>query len=328
MHVFTVRTRRWPDGALLGSTEMTTFPGPPGEEEKNAAEFIATGPSSVLQFLFWHTGRRLTGHRRVRWIFTTMGWSTWEATRWYGVPPTGPGGTPRVHAEPFSLISNSLMSAAGTPINGPASSFSPASAYPFGGNDKEIGTAGGPATVAARDPLSSLDFCGWQKLIWGGEPTEDAFIETDSGVSGNVPGDGSGGVFVFTPGATVTIPQNQSAELLAAYGSSGPGGGGLSIIDIIRVLERYPWPRKPWDIIADEAPFERIRRRLVEELLKQTQPVSGGGANDFNRIIETIPNMNVEDLKRTLQSVKTQVELGQTAVSSIEAQIKRLGKTK
>jgi hypothetical protein len=324
MHVFYVKTRRWPTGEVLAPTESTTFSVPPGNEEKTATPFIATSPTDTLQFLFWHTGRRLTGRRTVHWSFTTMTWSVWEATKWYGVPSGGPGGQPRIHAEAFNLMTSELMGA-DTPISGTSGGV-----WPFLGNNNEVGTAGGPATISPIDSLSGLQFCGWQKLIYGGDPNPDPFFETDADVTAaNVPGNGSGNVFVFTPGTTLHASAGENAEALAAYGSSGPGGGGLGLIDIIRGLDRIPWQRRPWDIIADPSPIDRIRQQLLAELLRTTQPGQGVPAGgDFNRIIESVPNMSADELKRALQSVQTQVDLGQSAVSTIEAQIKRLGKTK
>lgn len=328
MHVFHVKTKRWPTGEVIESTVSVTYPGPPASADNTAPPFLATGPNpdDVLQFLFWHTGRRLTNIRHVQWHFTTMSWSMWEATKWYGRPGGG-AGNPRIHAEAFSLVSNSVMSV-DTPISGTTGGT-----WPFMGNNNEVGTASGPATISAIDPLSGLNLCGWQKLVYGGAPGDDTFTETDADVTAStVPGNGSGNVFTFTPGATLSAAQNESGEALAAYGSSGPGdsGGLRDLFDILRGLERIrPWPRRPWDILSDPSPLDRVRQRLVDELLQQTQPGrAGGAANDFRSIIDALPNMSAEDLKRTLQSVKTQVDLGQTAVSSIEAQIKRLGKTK
>jgi hypothetical protein len=323
MHVFYVKTRRWPTGEIISPTESTTFSVPPGSEENTATPFIATSPTDILQFLFWHTGRRLTGRCTVHWNFTTMSWSVWEATKWYGVPGGGNGGTPRIHAEAFNLMTNSVMS-----VDTPIASTVPAGAWPFMGNNNDVGTASA-VDISALDPLSGLNLCGWQKLVYGGDPDPDPFIETDADVTAsNVPGDGSGGVFVFTPGATLHANAGENAEALAAYGSSGPGGGGFTLIDFIRLIERDRG-RRPWDIRSDPAPWDIIRRGLVEDLIRRTQPGGGDPAGgDFNKIIAAIPNMSADDLKRTLSSVKTQAELGATAVSAIEAQLKKLGKTK
>lgn len=320
MHVFHVKTKRWPTGELIAPTVTATFPGPPGSADNTATPFLALGPAptDLLQFLFWHTGRRITNFRSVHWSFTTMTWSVWEATKWYGFPgPPGRPGVPRIHTEAFSLVSNSVMS-----VDTPISGVTGGATWPFSGNNNDVGTASGPGTISGIDPLSSLSLCGWQKLVFGGNPSPDVFTETDADVTATtVPGDGSGGVFTFTPGATLSAAQNEGGEALAAYGSAGKSGG-LGIIDIIRVFERIP-PRRWWDP-GDPGPFDRIRQRLVEDLVRQTQPVQGGPTTDVSRIIEAIPNMNADELKRALQTVRTQVDLGQTAVSSIEAQIKRL----
>jgi hypothetical protein len=325
MHIFNVKTRRWPTGEIIASTVTTTFGPPPAGHDETAPQYLALGPAptDLLQFLFWHTGRRVTNIRHVHWSFTAMSWSVWDATKWYGFPG-GNGGNPRIHAEAFSLISNSIMSA-DTPISG----VTGGATWPFLGNNNDVGTASGPALISAVEPLSDLSLCGWQKLIYGGAPGSDTFTETDADVTATtVPGDGSGGVFVFTPGQKLSAAQNESGEALAAYGSTGSSGGGL-LLGILKDLVFERVPRRPFDIVSDPSPLDRVRQQLVLELIRRTQPgeqVMSG--TDFNRIIESVPNMGAEELKRTLQSVQTQVGLGQTAVSSIEAQIKRLGKTK
>jgi hypothetical protein len=325
MHVFHVKTKRWPTGELIAPTITATYPGPPGSADNTATPFLALGPAptDLLQFLFWHTGRRITNRRSVHWSFTAMTWSVWEATKWYGFPTSGPGGQPLIHTEAFSLVSNERMN-----VDTPISGVTGGATWPFLGNNNDVGTASGAGDISAIEPLSSLSLCGWQKLVYGGSPNPDPFIETDADVTADtVPGNGSGNVFTFTPGAILHANQNENAEALAAYGSTGPSKPPGSIIDIFRGFERAR-PRRPWDIIADPPPWDILRNRLVEELLRQTQPTAGNPAADFNRIIESVPNMSVDELKRTLASVQTQVDLGQTAASSIEAQIKRLGKTK
>ncbi|HUR82168.1 MAG TPA: hypothetical protein VM733_15490 [Thermoanaerobaculia bacterium] len=323
MHFFYVKTRKWPTGETLAPTEGVTFGGPPDVEDRAAPEFVATGPGSVLQFLFWHTGRRITGKRNVRWNFTTMTWTVWEATKWYGVPGDGGGGPGVIHAEAFSLISNDRMM-----VDTPISGVTGGATWPFMGNNNNVGTASGPGNIAGIDPLSGLSLCGWQKLVWGGNPDPDPFIESDADVTAtNVPGDGSGNVFTFTPGATLHVAQNEGGEALAAYGSSGPPEPpGRHIFDILKWIE-LDRGRRPWDIRADPPPWDILRRRLVEDLITRTEP-GAGPATDFNSIINAVPNMSADDLKRAQSSVKTQVDLGQTALSSIEAQMKRLGKTK
>lgn len=214
-------------------------------------------------------------------------------------------------------------------VDTPISVVTGGATWPFLGNNNEVGTASGPATISAVDPLSGLNLCGWQKLIYGGAPGSDIFTETDADVTATtVPGDGSGGVFVFTPGQTLSAAQNESGEALAAYGSTGSSGGGL-LLGILKdiVFERIP--RRPIDIVSDPSPLDRLRQQLVAELIRRTQPGEQLAAGtDFNRVIESVPNMSADELKRALSAVQTQVGLGQTAVSSIEAQIKRLGKTK
>lgn len=106
MAVFTVKTRRWPTGEILGPPVSTSLSPPSATHDEKAPQYLSTGPKpeDLLQFLFWHTGRRLTNIRHVFWNFSVMTWSLWEVTKWYGFPGSGGGGNPRIHADSFSLI--------------------------------------------------------------------------------------------------------------------------------------------------------------------------------------------------------------------------------
>lgn len=330
MHVFQIVAKLWPTGDSIDlGSNITTFGAPPGEEDNTAAPFVASDDGSqVYQFLFWHTGRRLTNKRSVRWVFSTMNWDTWTATKWYGIPSGGSGGPPRVHVEPFNLVTNALITS-GTAIDGPASTYSPASAYPFSGNDKEIGTAGGPATVAAKDPFASKSFAGWMRLVWGGDSSGE-FIENDSGVTASSVPDGGasgGGVFDHVPGVTYSAAQNTSHEVIATYGTSSGGGGGFGPPPSWREIVEIVFPHIPkLPDRGDPPPWDILRARLLEELIRRTQPVRGGGPTDFQNIIDSASKMSAAELKTTLRSLQTTMDLGKTALSTIEAQLKRTTK--
>ncbi len=217
MGLFTVTTKLWPTGANLDiGTDNNVVTVPPGMAsfDRHAALF-ATSPDGTqnFQFLFWNTGRNVTNKRHVHWDFTVGGWSSWTATRWYGVPPQNGNGAHahEVSVTPFS-IANDAPITSGTAIDASASAF-PAGAYPDMGDDSLIDTANGAVNVAAKPSLASQQFAGWDQLVWGGDDS-DTFYESDSG-----PAQGS---FGFYPAGSGTFPvaQNGSAVLLALYGNS------------------------------------------------------------------------------------------------------------
>jgi hypothetical protein len=265
------------------------------------------------QFLFWNTGRHLTNKRQVRWNFSVLGWGVWTATRWYGIPGGGPPGVPRVRADAFNIGGNAILSP--TPIS-PSSTFA-AGAWPFMGDDHVIGTAGGAATVVPVDPLSGYEFAGFMQMIWGGDPSGE-FVESDAGTGGSI---GGPGFFDHITGTTFNAAAGSSADLLAAYGyNAGSTPPWKWWIDILV-------GRKPGIDIPDRgdpAPPDVLRARILEQLLRQTQPGPQGG--DFEQILARSATMSKEQLQRAVQSVKTSIDLGKTTLDSLEAQLKKIGK--
>lgn len=338
MAEFLTIAKLWPAGTEIDlGTDSNVFVivGPPTPStqnfRRNAAPFV-TSPDGTqnYQFLFWNTGRRMTNKRRVHWHFSVPGWGTWTATKWYGTPSNG-GGPTRVRADAFTIGGDAPLN--GTPIDG-TSTYAPPSAWPFNGDDHVIGTAGGEARVVAKDPFpsyasSSYDFAGWLQLVWGGDPI-DEFPESDAGTSGGL---GGTGFYDHVVGGAFPVAVNTSADLLATYGTHHSGVLGLGgVLDLgplrelfYEVLLTWPGiPKEKWDPVGDPSPMDLIRLKLLQQFMLQTRPGSVGGT-DFQRLIEAAPLMSKEELKRSMQSLKTTLELGKTALSAIDAQLKRGG---
>ena len=123
-------------------------------------------------------------------------WTTWTATRWYGIagPETDNGGGSKlITASAFAMEDDASMP--GTPIDAATSTFTdgPAGqqAHPFGTppDDHVASTQWGQASVAALDPFrrrwSSTECCfaGWLRLVLGGDASGQ-FDETDGAAIG------------------------------------------------------------------------------------------------------------------------------------------------
>ncbi|MGA7237873.1 MAG: hypothetical protein WBY44_19465 [Bryobacteraceae bacterium] len=310
MSQFGVVTKLWPSGASLDTgTDETTLTVPPTASfDRHAANFVVSPDGTKnYQFLFWNTGRHVTNKRHVHWDFSVGGWGVWTATKWYGTPG-GTGGAAVVDVEPFSIGGNGLITSSGTAIDTAASTI-PAGAFPFSGNDHEIGTAGGAVTVAAKNPFASLQFAGWDQLIFGGDDSGE-FDETDAGGS---PGSPS---FFPVGSGTFHVNQNNGANLMALYGNSSR----LSIGSVLGNLGNIFTNPGPISII-DPSPEDRLRLSLLQGLLQQSRPV-GGEAADLQALTQAVPNMSVDELNAALKSVQTTVALGNTTASAIQAQIK------
>jgi hypothetical protein len=311
MDEFRTIAKLWPSGTEIDLGTDSNILGGPATFTRNAANFV-TSPDGTqnFQFLFWNTGRHLTNKRRVRWNFSVLGWGTWTATRWYGTPGVN-GGPPRVHADAFTIGGDQTLSA--TPIDGSASTFA-AGAFPFNGNDHEIGTAGGAATVVAVDPLSGYEFSGWLRLFFGGDP-DGEFIETDAGSGGTI---GGPGFYDHVIGGSFMAAAGTSADLLAAYGYHESGIGKIRFwLDILR------GSRGPIELPdrGDPGPPDLIRARILEQLLKETQPAGGG--SEFQNLMDSAATMSREQLQRALQGLRTTLDMGRTALSTLEARLKQ-----
>lgn len=310
MSQFSVIAKIWPSGITLDlgtDNNMVTVP-PTAHFDRHAANFVSSMDGTHnYRFLFWNTGRHVTNKRHVHWDFSVGGWGIWTATKWYGTPPPlGPPGPPVVRVTPFSIGDNGPITGSGTAIADPPASSFPAGAHPFMGDNNAISTAAGAVDVAAKDPFASLQFAGWDQLVWGGDDSGE-FDESDAD---GVPGSPS-----FFPVGTGTfhVNQNNSADLLALYGNSSTLSLGRILNDILT---------KPGPISIDTSPMDRLRLAILEGLLQRTQPTGGVQGTDFQTLILAASRMNVDELKAALKSVQTSIALGNTALSTIQAQIK------
>ncbi len=315
MSQFIVLTKLWPTGDSLAPPVISSgFTIPPSTPhfDHHADKFQASMDGvHNFEFLFWNTGRHVTNKRHVIWDFSQPGWGTWTATKWYGTPPSGPPGSQRVRVDAFSIADDGPITSGGSPIADPPASTFPASAFPFMGDNHAIGTASGPVDVAAKDPFASLQFAGWDQLVWGGDDS-NVFFESDSGG-----GPGSPSFFPVGVG-TFHVNQNQSADLLALYGNSSRPSIS-SILGSLGLGAFVAGGGVPSPV--DPSPLDRIRLAVLESLLQQSKP-GGVQGIDFQTIAGAAPRMSVDELKAALKSVQTSVALGQSAVSTIEAQIK------
>ncbi len=104
MDTFSINARLWPSGDDLDLGVDTNNVTVPSSFDRHAANFVTLmDGTDTFQFLFRNTGRHLANKRHVAWKFSVGGWGVWNATRWYGVPPAGPGSAQRVRADGFTL---------------------------------------------------------------------------------------------------------------------------------------------------------------------------------------------------------------------------------
>ena len=83
--------------------------------------------------------------------------------------------------------------------------------------------------------------------------------------------------------------------------------------------------RPPWEIIepGDPAPFDVIRRRILEGLIRSTQPDREAASDlSFSKVLEAVPRMAAEELKRAHSAVKTSISLGESVLAAIEGRIR------
>jgi len=316
MDEFDITTKLWPTGELLDFGTDSNNVTVPSTFNRHAANFeISMDGKTQYQFLFWDTGRHVTNKRHVRWNFSVGGWGVWTATRWYGIPPKGPG-TGDIRVDPFSIGGNAVMT--GTAIDpAAAGSHIPAGAYPFNGSDRDINPALGPVDVVAKHSLGGLDFAGWLRLVWGGDDSGE-FVETDAGAA-----PGTSGFFESAGSSPIHVNQNQGVMLLAAYGNSSSSGSLKFAIEFIREMEKtVGLPVSPVDPGPED--IRRLQQVLVQRLINQTRP-GQPVATDFQRFIDTAKTMSKDDLTRARQSVQTSLDLGKTAIGVLDAQIKVRG---
>lgn len=314
MDEFRTVAKLWPSGDDLDLGTDSNSVTIPSVFTRHAANYVSSPDGAEdYQFLFWNTGRHLTNKRHVRWNFAVGGWGVWTGTKWYGTPSdTGPGGPTRVRADAFNIGGDAPLSS-DTPIDGTASTFAPG-AWPSAGNDHVISTVAGAANVVAKDPFHAYLFAGWLRLVFGGDDSGE-FVETDAGAS-----PGTLGFFEHLSGPFFA-PAGTNADLLATYGThdSGPIGRLPDWIwEIINDRGPFKIPDR-----GDPSPMDRIRLKVLEELLRETKPPGPAESAGFQRLIEEAPRMSREELKRAVQSLKTTLDLGKSALAAVESRLKK-----
>jgi len=164
-------------------------------------------------------------------------------------------------------------------------------------------------TVVAKDPFASLQFAGWDQLVFGGDDSGE-FDETDAG--------GGPGSATFFPvgGGPFNVNQNGGANLLALYGNHATSNLGKILANIGDILTN-PGPISP----VDPGPEDRLRLAILEGLLLQTRP-AGGDTAGLQALAQAAPRMSLDDLNAALKSVQTTIALGNTTISALQAQIK------
>ena len=297
MDVFQYGYKLWPTGQplpQLGSLHDSFAV--PHHISQNASKFASDG-TQTYEFLFWNTGRHVTTNRSFVWNFSVGSWGLWEATAWYGIPVGGPGEL-RVRVDPFTIGGDAPIIGQGTAIS-KNSTYAPG-AFPFNGDDHEIGTANGPAVVYAQDVFAGLSFAGWLRLIWGGDDRSSLpFVETDTGPAPGAP-DFFGTVSAGT--APFNESQNGSDDLLALYGNR--------VVDL-------------WNPRYRLQPFE-YGDLFVGRLVKQAAWLPSGLAGvELESIQAAAPQMTVQQVNRAITTVQAVIDLGTTTLASLQSQLNR-----
>jgi hypothetical protein len=346
MGTFQIISRLWPDGRELDlGIDSNSVSGPSGFGR--SAQKFETDGKETYTFLFWNTGRHLTGKLNVHWTFRALNWQIWTATRWYGILPGGGDGKPMIQVDAFSIGGDQRLTS--TPIDASRSIFEPG-AYPVNDNDHLISTEPGDVTVVAKDPHEHLDFAGWLQLFYGGDDIGD-FEETDEGSYDRVGGYG----FYDHVGDghnSLTILRNYSAILLAAYGfqspiiipeviggdfsepstiggnstgsNTGPGGDYDPLPpQIDRIIELEKWLRKPDPLLNpfDDSPMGRIRLAVAKQILSVNLQSDGSSAA-MNVLIKNAGKMSYDTLNVTRKSISKSIDLAKKALIEIDSQLK------
>jgi len=323
---FTTKGKLYREGTDLsafGSLDVTvTAAGTTVEQTAPPALPDAKGVSR--SFLYWDTGRRITGKRKVRWTFNhPTNWSEWPAAAYYGIPPEGPPGTPHVAVDAHWVGTGPLDP---TPIDGPGSTFVNAPggtpvAWPGNGNDHVVLTQWGAATIHAKDHMQRsigdplLNFSSWQQLIYGGDGS-GYFEENDDDITS---GSGVTGIANSTS-QFFTVPQNNSSFLMAGYVVPTKDSDLFKkLIELIRTSDLIKFID-----MGDPSPEDIIRLKLISESL---DVVRGGTVTDFDAfegLLGAARKMSPAELKRTIAGTKATLLRGQAVVKTLEAMAKNV----
>ena len=336
---FTTKGKLYREGTDLdafGALDVTvTAPGT--TVEQTAPSSLPDSGGVSRSFLYWDTGRRITGKRKVRWTFNhPANWSNWPAAAYYGVPGGGGPGTPVITVDAHWVGVGPIDP---TPIDGPGSTFvngpGPTPAWPSGGNDHRVRTEWGAANIHAKDHLQRnvgdpiLNFSSWQQLVYGGDST-DVFEENDDDI---LPGSGVTGI-VSSTSQFFPVAQGVGGFLMAGYvppdrrrGPDRPGGRPdwdifRELVEILREkdLSKFFPPDR-----GDPSPEDIIRLKLISESLDLVRGGTVTPTDAFDGLVGAANKMSAAQLKRTILGTKATLNRGQAALKALEALAKRKG---
>lgn len=335
MGQFKVRAKRYPDGASLDAYFLTfdaDFTAPAHPLAVAQAYLYIGGATPTVQFLYWDTGRHITSKRRVQFHFNHPdNWDSWTATAWFGIPPTGPDGTPRKTAITKShWIGHDLMTP--TPINGLTSTFTNGpqgqAAWPWMGDDHVARTEWGPTNLGARldtHPYSGgpdLQFREWLQLVWGGDPSGE-FEENDDEL---VPASGGGPTTLSHGNPQLAIAEDASVDLIASYiqptTSTRPP---INIRDRYRVPERIPggidrW----WPPYADPAPEDWRRLEQLRALLDRVREPAGQ-TDIFTDIATRAGEMSSRERRLAVTQIRAALRRGEATLERLMQPLREEG---
>jgi hypothetical protein len=322
---FTTKGKLFPEATDLssfGSLDVTvTAAGTTVEQTAPPSLPDADGVSR--SFLYWDTGRRITGKRKVRWTFNhPTNWSEWPAAAYYGTPTDGPPGTPHVTTATHWVGTGPINP---TPIDGPGSTFINAPggtpvAWPGSGNDHVVLTQWGAATIHAKDHVQRnlgdplLNFSSWQQLIYGGDGS-GYFEENDDDITS---GSGVTGIANSTS-PFFTVPQNNSSFLMAGYVLPTKPDVDIfkKLIELIRAFDPGKFIDK-----GDPSPEDIIRLKLISESLDVVRGGTVTNYDAFESLLGAAKKMKPADLKRTIAGTKATLLRGQAALRTLESIMK------
>lgn len=319
---FTTAGKRYREGtayAEFGDADINVPPPP-----ASATTYEQLAPSELpdvggnRKFLFWDTGRRVTNKRRVRWTFSHADtWTTWNAVAYYGVPPTGSGGGTIVAFDAHWVGTGSLDP---TPVDGPGSTFvngpgGGQTAWPAAGNDHQVDTQWGAATVRALDHLQrspsdpQLDFSSLQQLIYGGD-NSGVFEENDDGLTA---GGGIVGI-ASTTAQQLSFPQNSGALVLASYVRPVPTDPGRFFFELVELIRESVIKFKDR---GDPSPEDLVRLKLIADsldLVRGERP----SADVFDGLVKAARDLSAPELKRTIAATRATLQRGEAALKALE----------
>ena len=279
--------------------------------------------------------RRMDGYLegngyQVTWTFNNLSsWTTWTATRWYGIagPGTGTGsGSKLITASAFAMENDASIP--GTPIDAANSTFTNGpggqKAYPFGTppDDRVASTQWGPASVAALDPFppqmvfNEYHFAGWLRLFLGGDATGQ-FDETDGAAVGGP------SFYSYLDASPVSIGKADTVDLMAAYRVvriSPPGVPERIPIDYITFIEwlldydRLVDPRH--STLGTRA--DRLRVGALTDLVALTR-MAAGPEDLLKSLSANVKSLSPPELKQALSSAKAITRRVEAATKALEA---------